>query len=96
MIVCNKLAVYTSALAMFAAPMLGAVEKAEARTKTHHRYYTYRQQPQHFYGGRRSPEGDPIDSNGWRLKNGSWDSSCFRNLDYLSSMFACSGGGGKF
>ena len=37
--------------------------------------------------------GDVIDSQGWRLSNGNWDNTCFRTLDYLSSMSACSGGG---
>ena len=35
-----------------------------------------------------------IDGQGWRLWNGNWDSTCFRTLDYLSSMSACTGGGG--
>jgi len=35
--------------------------------------------------------GDVIDSQGWRLSNGNWDNTCFRTLDYLSSMSACSG-----
>ena len=34
-----------------------------------------------------------IDGQGWRLWNGDWDNSCFRTLDYLSSMSACTGGG---
>jgi hypothetical protein len=42
----------------------------------------------------RSPNGDPIDRDGWRYRNGSWDNTCFRTLDYLDSMTACSGGGG--
>ena len=36
--------------------------------------------------------GDVIDSQGWRLHDGNWDNTCFRTLDYLSSMSACSGG----
>jgi Spy/CpxP family protein refolding chaperone len=39
--------------------------------------------------------GDVIDSQGWRLSDGNWDNTCFRTLDYLSSMSACSGGGGN-
>jgi len=39
------------------------------------------------------PGGSTIDSQGWRLWNGNWDNTCFRTLDYLPSMSACSGGG---
>ena len=35
-----------------------------------------------------------IDSQGWRFHNGEWDNTCFRTLDYLSSMSSCSGGAG--
>jgi hypothetical protein len=35
--------------------------------------------------------GDVIDSQGWRLRDGNWDSTCFRTLDYLPSMSACTG-----
>jgi|HubBroStandDraft_4_1064222.scaffolds.fasta_scaffold958455_2 hypothetical protein len=35
-----------------------------------------------------------IDSQGWRYWNGNWDNTCFRTLNYLSSMSACTGGGG--
>jgi Spy/CpxP family protein refolding chaperone len=38
--------------------------------------------------------GDVIDSQGWRLHDGNWDNTCFRTLDYLPSMSACSGSGG--
>jgi hypothetical protein len=37
--------------------------------------------------------GDVIDSQGWRLSDGNWDNTCFRTLEYLPSMSACSGGG---
>jgi hypothetical protein len=41
----------------------------------------------------RSIAGDShIDRDGWRLSNGNWDSTCFRTLNYLSDMAACSGG----
>jgi hypothetical protein len=39
------------------------------------------------------PSRGIIDSRGWRLWNGNWDNTCFRTLDYLPSMSACSGGG---
>jgi hypothetical protein len=94
---CHKLAVFASALLMLAAPLFGAAAEAKTRTKAHHR---------HFASGplvdgpfqpsvRRSIDGDPIDSEGWRFRNGQWDSTCFRTLDYLSSGAACSGGGGR-
>jgi hypothetical protein len=35
--------------------------------------------------------GDVIDSQGWRFHDGNWDNTCFRTLDYLSSMSACTG-----
>jgi hypothetical protein len=38
----------------------------------------------------RSHVASPIDREGWRRWNGNWDSTCFRTLDYLSSMSACS------
>jgi hypothetical protein len=37
----------------------------------------------------RSHVASPIDRDGWRLRNGNWDNTCF-NLPYLSSMSACS------
>jgi hypothetical protein len=41
---------------------------------------------------RRTAEGEIVDCQGWRLRPGGWDNSCF-NLDYLPSQFACSGAG---
>jgi hypothetical protein len=41
----------------------------------------------------RSIAGDNhIDREGWRLSNGNWDSTCFRTLNYLADISACSGG----
>ena len=42
------------------------------------------------YRGYGARVGSPIDSQGWRYWNGNWDSTCFRTLNYLSSMDACS------
>ncbi len=42
--------------------------------------------------GRRSPNGSPIDSRGWRYFDGSWHNNCF-NLDYLDDSAACTGSG---
>lgn len=41
---------------------------------------------------RRTVDGDLVDCQGWRLRSGGWDNSCF-NLDYLPSQFACSSKG---
>jgi hypothetical protein len=38
---------------------------------------------------RRTVNGDLIDREGWRLKNGEWTSDCFRTLDYLGTDTAC-------
>jgi hypothetical protein len=49
--------------------------------------------PPYGSGGpyRCSPDGSPIDSQGWRYFNGYWHNGCF-NLDYLSDSAACSVG----
>jgi hypothetical protein len=45
---------------------------------------------------RRIVGGDYADSEGWRYRPGySWDNTCFKNLNYLDSQFACGTGGGK-
>ena len=93
---CNKLAALVAALLLLAAPLLAAAAEAGTRTKTHHRHFAHYQ---HFVDGppqpyfRRSIDGHPIDSQGWRFWNGQWDNTCFRTLDYLPSASACSGGG---
>jgi hypothetical protein len=85
---CNKLALFSSALIILAAPLFGAAADAKARTKTGTHY-------QQFVNGplptsvRRTAKGELIDSDGWRLKNGEWTSDCFRTLDYLGTETAC-------
>ena len=64
----------------------------EAKAKPRHRHYVHKRlghipNPDRS-GMRRSVDGDLIDRNGWRLRNGQWDNSCF-NLAYLSSQVAC-------
>jgi hypothetical protein len=86
---CNKLTAFAIVFAMVAAPLFGAAAETETRTKAHSRYYAYRQ-PQPYV--RRSPDGALIDSNGWRLRDGHWDNTCFRTLDYMPSMWACDPG----
>jgi hypothetical protein len=45
---------------------------------------------------RRIVGGDYVDSEGWRYRPGyGWDNTCFKNLDYLDSQFACGTGGSK-
>ena len=77
-----------ASLAMLATATLGTA--AEAKTgKTYHRTAMKRQGscPLH-----RTSEGELVDCNGWRLRPGGWDNTCF-NLDYLPSQFACSSRG---
>jgi hypothetical protein len=78
-----------AALVLFAAPVTQAW--AEGRAKTHHKYPAKRADrcPTH-----RTVEGEIVDCHGWRLREGSWDNSCF-NLDYLPSQFACSSRRGR-
>jgi hypothetical protein len=60
----------------------------------------YRVHPRHYVRIppgcpiRRTAEGEIVDCQGWRLRPGGWDNSCF-NLDYLPSQFACSTGAGQ-
>ena len=80
-----------------------AIGSADAAARKHHPggYYQATADAHYWRFGdrpvrpwvRRSIDGDPIDRHGWRLRNGNWDNTCFRTLDYLSSMSACSGGG---
>jgi hypothetical protein len=85
---CNKLAVFSSALIILAAPLFGAAADAKTKTKTRTHY-------QQFVNGpiqtsvRRTVNGDLIDRDGWRFKNGEWTSDCFRTLDYLGTDTAC-------
>src|SRR6202521_2910504 len=61
-----------------------------AKTGWHHHHFV--DGPRRPYV-RRSIDGALVDREGWRFWNGNWDNTCFRTLDYLSSMSACSGGG---
>jgi hypothetical protein len=85
---CNRLAVFSSALIILAAPLFGVAADAKTKTKARAHY-------QQFVGGplqtsiRRTANGDIIDKDGWRLKNGEWTSDCFRTLDYLGTDTAC-------
>ena len=75
-----------------------AASNADAGTRKHHYYEkTWRNGAHHHYYEpvpyvRRSIDGALVDAQGWRFWNGQWDNTCFRTLDYLSSMSACSGG----
>jgi|HubBroStandDraft_6_1064221.scaffolds.fasta_scaffold2510124_1 hypothetical protein len=85
---CNKLVVFSSALIILAAPLFGATADAKTKTKTGRHY-------QQFVNGplqpsvRRTANGELIDKDGWRFKNGQWTSDCFRTLDYMPTDFAC-------
>ncbi len=76
------LAVFVAGFAVVAAPMVGG---ADAKTKTHRRHFVKTR----AVCPRRTAEGEVVDCNGWRLRPGGWDNTCF-NLDYLPSQFACS------
>ena len=77
-----------------------AMSNADAATRKHHPkgYHAGKTQtakPHYQQYVRRSVDGVLIDSEGWRYWK-SWDNTCFRTLDYLSSESACSGGVGGF
>jgi hypothetical protein len=89
MSVSKKVVVFFAGIGMLSTPFFGAA--AEAMTKKHHRHGVHHfSQPRPMY--RRSVDGDLVDNNGWRLRDGTWDNTCF-NLDYLPSEFACSARG---
>jgi hypothetical protein len=84
----NKFAVIAAGVALLAAPLAGAAAEERARPH-HHRHFVKRPAgcPLH-----RTAEGELVDCQGWRLRPGGWDNTCF-NLDYLPSMYACSSRG---
>jgi hypothetical protein len=87
----RKLAAVIACSTMLAV-LTSAVASAQ-RTRGHYRPY-----PRHYVETpsgcplHRTAEGELVDCQGWRLRPGGWDNSCF-NLDYLPSQFACSGAG---
>ena len=85
---CNKLAVFSSALIILAAPLFGAAADAKTKTKTRTHFHQFVDGPLQP-SVRRTANGDLIDRDGWRLKNGEWTSDCFRTLDYMPTDFAC-------
>jgi hypothetical protein len=80
-------------LALFAVAMCGTAAAAKMRVDRHRAVHHSMHRPAPHGHFRASPEGDLIDQNGWRLRNGVWDNTCF-NLAYLPSQFACSSNGG--
>jgi hypothetical protein len=85
----SKLAVFTAGLAILAAPLSEA--SAQSRTRTHHRHFAQKSVGCPL---RRVAGGDLADCHGWRLRDGTWDNTCF-NLDYLPSQYACSSRNGR-
>ncbi len=83
----RTLAVFVAGFAVFAAPMAAAADSKT--TKTHHRHFAKTKTACPL---RRTVEGELVDCNGWRLRPGGWDNTCF-NLDYLPSQYACSSKG---
>ena len=85
----NRLLTFTGAVAVLAALSLGAA--AEAKPGKHHWRSSYKQ---YYPAFRRTVGGTLIDSEGWRKRDNAtgWDNTCFRNLDYLPSMYACGSG----
>jgi hypothetical protein len=64
--------------------------KTKPRPRRHVHHWVDRVSNPDRSGIRRSANGELIDRNGWRLRNGEWDNTC-HNLSYLPSQFACSG-----
>jgi hypothetical protein len=85
---CDKLTVISSAVIILAAPLFGSAADAKPQTKTRTHYQQFVNRPIQP-SVRRTANGELIDSEGWRLKNGSWTSDCFRTLDYLGTDTAC-------
>ena len=85
----NRLVIFTGALAVLAILSLGSA--ADAKPGKHHSHSAYKQ---HYPSYRRTAGGTLIDSEGWRKRDNAtgWDNTCFRNLDYLPSMYACGSG----
>ncbi len=90
----SRILTTTAAIVALLAASQIAVGGAEAKTKAHKGYAAQR-----YAGGghsncplRRTVNGDIVDCNGWRLRSNTigWDNTCL-NLDYLPSMYACSG-----
>jgi predicted phage gp36 major capsid-like protein len=74
-----------------------AVSNADAAARKHHpkgHSYakTWTTKPHHQQYVRVAVDGVAIDRDGWRYWK-SWDNTCFRTLDHLSSHSACTGGG---
>jgi len=86
----SKFAYGIAVASLLAANLSGTA--AEAKTKPHYRHYVHKRLDRlsnlDRIGMRRSVDGDVIDRNGWRLRDGGWDNRC-HNLGYLSSQFAC-------
>ena len=62
-------------------------------------YRAHRQRAQaareYASGLKRLSNGDYVDRDGWRYRQGfGWDNTCF-HLNYLDSQFACNAGGGR-
>ena len=79
------------AMAMSNAEAASQNGAAAAKLKTVGDRQLYVNEPSQPYVG--SVAGDNLtDRDGWRLHNGNWDNSCFRTLNYLSSLSFCTGG----
>jgi hypothetical protein len=85
----NRLVTFPVTLAVLGALSFGAA--AEAKPNKHHRHFANR--PHYHRSLRVTAGGELTDSQGWRKRDNAkgWDNTCF-NLDYLSSMYACSAG----
>ncbi len=81
-------------LTLFTLVVCGTAAAAKPKAASHH----VARHPMHYAAPhghlRASPDGDLVDEHGWRLRNGTWDNTCF-NLIYLPSQFACSSNGGS-
>jgi hypothetical protein len=86
----NKFACAIAAAALLSANLSETAAEAKPKPRyrqhAHHRLHRFSNPDRS--GSRRSVDGDLIDRNGWRLRDGKWDNTCF-NLAYLPSQVAC-------
>jgi hypothetical protein len=73
-----------------AAALLNGTAYAEIGTAKSYANAHHRWAARHYRSVAADQPYRRIDAEGWRYRNGNWDNDCFRHLDYLSGMDACS------
>jgi hypothetical protein len=105
----KTLAVFAACFGIFASPMLATATEAKIKKHKRHYYArgAHYVRPHYVpryvgpgYAGRTAyetygvtAEGELVDKNGWRLRDGGWDNTCL-NIPWLPSQYACSAKGG--